>query len=89
VADGDYFYALLSGRGLVKLSTGAQGGMPGRVEAVNPEFDKPNGSLMLYKGKLYLRHEELKPAPFLTIDPETLQEVKMEPELKFEAKDGA
>jgi hypothetical protein len=88
VLEGGFFYALISGRGLVKLQTGSLGGMPGRVVAVNAELDKPSASLMLLKGQLYLRHADIKPAPFMIIDKETLQEVKQEPELKFEPEEG-
>jgi hypothetical protein len=63
-----FFYALISGRGLVKLQTGTRGGMPGRVVAMNPELDKPDASLMLLDGQLYLRHADIKPAPFVIID---------------------
>ena len=68
VLEGGFFYALISGKGLVKLETGTQGGMPGRVVAMNPELDKPNASLMVLDGKLYLRHADIKPAPFVVID---------------------
>lgn len=72
VLEGGFFYALISGRGLVKLQTGSQGGMPGRVVAVNAELNKPSASLMLLGGQLYLRHADIKPAPFMIIDKETL-----------------
>ena len=42
--------------------------MPGRVVAMNPELDKPDASLMVLDGKLYLRHGDIKPAPFVIID---------------------
>lgn len=82
--DGKYFYALLNGKGLVKFTTG-QDRMAGRVVLSNPEFDKPKSSLMIYNQKIYLRHEEIKPAPFVIIDPETLKEIKTE--LIFDEKD--
>ena len=40
---------------------------------------------MIYNQKIYLRHEEIKPAPFIIIDPETLKEIKTE--LKFDEKE--
>jgi hypothetical protein len=43
---------------------------------------------MLLNGQLYMRHEDIKPAPFVLIDKNTLQEVKMEPEINFEPKEG-
>jgi len=88
VLDGGYFFALVEGRGLVKLATGSHGGMPGRIMARNSELDKAKGSLMLLDGKLYFRHEGIKPAPFVLVDRDTLEEVKMDPELKFEPKEG-
>ena len=39
---------------------------------------------MLFEGKIYMRSSDYKPAPFVTIECETLQEVKIEPELKFD-----
>lgn len=62
--------------------------MAGRVESINPDFAKSKASMMLFEDKLYLRYEDLKPAPFVTVDKETLQVVKMDPELKFEPKEG-
>ena len=83
VQDGIYIYALVRGQGLVKLSMGAQGSMPGRIVAVNKELDK-EGTIMLFEGKIYMRSPDFKPAPFVTIECETLKEVKIEPELKFD-----
>ena len=40
---------------------------------------------MIYNQKIYLRHEEIKPAPFIIIDPETLKEIKFE--LNFDEKE--
>jgi len=62
--------------------------MPVTVVAVNKDLDKPNASLMLLGGKLYLRHSDIKPVPFVIINKETLEEVKQEPELKYEPKEG-
>ena len=59
--------------------------MAGRVILINPEFVKSKSSLMIYNQKIYLRHEEIKPAPFIIIDPETLKEIKTE--LKFDEKE--
>ena len=39
---------------------------------------------MLVEGKIYMRSSDYKPAPFVTIECETLQEVKIKPELKFD-----
>jgi hypothetical protein len=88
VLEDGFYYALISGTGLVKLQTGTRGGMPGRVVAMNPDLNKPEASLMLLDGQLYLRHSEIKPAPFVRINKRTLQVIKMEPELKFEPKEG-
>jgi hypothetical protein len=43
---------------------------------------------MLLDGKLYFRHVDIKPAPFVLIDRDTLEEVKLDEELKFEPKEG-
>jgi hypothetical protein len=59
--------------------------LAGRVVLSNPDFDKPKSSLMIYNHKIYLRHEEIKPAPFIIIDPETLKEIKFE--LNFDDKE--
>jgi hypothetical protein len=83
VQDGTYIYALIKGQGLVKLSMGVQGGMPGKIMAVNKELDK-EGTIMLFEGKIHMRSQDFKPAPFVTIECETLKEVKIEPELKFD-----
>ena len=40
---------------------------------------------MIYNQKIYLRHEEIKPSPFIIIDPETLKEIKFE--LNFDEKE--
>lgn len=40
VQDGDHFFAMISGKGLVKLTTGADGSMPGNIVAINSELDK-------------------------------------------------
>ena len=88
VLDGEYFFALVEDRGLVKLSTGSHGGMPGRIMARNSELSSDRGSLMLLDGKLYFRHPGIKPAPFVLIDRDTLEEVKLDEELKFEPKEG-
>jgi hypothetical protein len=84
IFDGEYFYAKIGGKGLVKISTGSDGRTPGRIIAVNAEFDKNLASMMQLEDKIYIRHSEIKPAPFTVIDKNTLQEVKIDPEIKFE-----
>lgn len=59
--------------------------MPGRVVLSNPQLDKPKSSLMIFNNKIYFRHEEIRPAPFVLIDPETLKEIKSE--LVFDEKE--
>ena len=71
VQDGTNIYALISGQGLVKLSMGVKGGMPGRIIAVNKDLDK-DGNIMLYEGKIYMRSSDFKPDPFKIINCETL-----------------
>jgi hypothetical protein len=46
--------------------------MPGRVIEVNKDLGKEKASLMLLNGQLYMRHEDIKPAPFVLIDKNTL-----------------
>jgi len=55
---------------------------------VNETYDSSTMSLMYLEGKLYLRSDAIKPAPFVMIDPETLEEIKMSEDLKFEPKEG-
>jgi hypothetical protein len=70
--------------GLVKISSGSDGSMPGKILSINSELKPSMHSLMLLKGKLYVRHEDLKPAPFTNINKFTLEIEKLDPELKFE-----
>jgi len=88
ILDGDHIYAKVSGRGLLKIATGTCGKTPGTVIAVNSELDGDKASMMLFGGKLYMRHEGIKPAGFMIIDKETLLEIKQEPELNFDPKEG-
>jgi hypothetical protein len=60
--------------------------MTGRILAFNPDFAKSDASMMLYKDELYIRHSELKPAPFVKVDKNTLKEIKSETEEKYEPK---
>ena len=71
VQDGTNIYALVRGQGLVKLSMGVDGGMPGRIVVINKDLDK-EGTILLYEGKIYMRSEDFKPAPFKIINCETL-----------------
>lgn len=43
---------------------------------------------MLFQGKLYIRYKELAPAPFVMVDKDTLEVIKMDPEQTFEPKEG-
>jgi hypothetical protein len=88
IVDGDFIYVLNEERGLFKLSTGTQGKMVGKIEGFNPEFAKEEASMMLFKGKLYIRYKELAPAPFVMVDTNTLKKIEMDPALKFEPKEG-
>lgn len=72
ILDGDHLFAKVSGRGLLKICTGTCGQPPGTVRAVNKELDGDKASMMLLGGKLYMRHEGIKPAGFMIIDKETL-----------------
>ena len=67
---------MIAGKGLVKLTTGSDGGMAGRIIKANPEFDKQKSSFMILNDRIYLRYEDIKPAPFVQIDLETLKEIK-------------
>ena len=40
--------------------------------------------MVFMNGKIYFRSEEMKPKPFVTIDPDTLEEMKEEFELEKE-----
>lgn len=84
IQDGDYFFGLTSSLGLVKISSGADGSMPGKIVAINSSLKPSLHSLMLLKGKLYVRHQDLKPAPFVNINRFTLEIEKLDPELKFD-----
>ena len=72
ILDGHHIFAKVSGRGLLKIATGTCGKTPGTVLAVNSELDGDKASMMLLGGKLYMRHEGIKPAGFMIIDKETL-----------------
>lgn len=47
--------------------------MAGKIIEDNKEFEKPECSMMMFDGKLFIRHKELAPAPFVMVDPKTLQ----------------
>jgi hypothetical protein len=79
---------MISGNGLVKLATGADGSMPGNLVAINADLDKSKASLMLLDGKLYMRHSDEKEAPFVLINRSTLQVEKLDPEITFEEEDA-
>lgn len=87
VQDGDHLFAVISGKGLVKLATGADGSMPGNVVAINADLDKSDASLMLLDEKLYMRHSDEKEAPFILVNRSTLQVEKLDPEVTFEEED--
>lgn len=44
-------------------------------------------TMMLLNGKLYIRHESYKPAPFKVFDCNTLKQINTD-EVKYEPKDG-
>lgn len=88
IVDGDHIYLLNEDKGLFKLSVGTQGKMAGKIEAFNADFAKSDASMMLFNDQLYIRHKDLAPAPFVIVDKNTLKEIKQEPELKFEPKEG-
>lgn len=76
VVDGDYIYSLGENGGLLKMSSGVQGKMAGKIIEDNKDFEKQEASMMLFDGKLYIRHKDLAPAPFVIVDTNTLQEIK-------------
>jgi len=76
----------MSEKGLFKLRY--KEGMPGSLLLANKTFNHPLMSLMYFDGKLYLRSETIKPAPFVMIDPDTLEEIKLPEHLKFEPQEG-
>jgi hypothetical protein len=88
IVDGDHIYLLKEGKGLFKLSVGTQDKMAGTIEGFNADFAKSDASMMLYNDQLYIRHSDLAPAPFVIVDKYSLKEIKQEPELKFEPKEG-
>lgn len=49
-------------------------------------------SMMLLDDKLYIRHSKVKegekPVPFVVVDKNSLKEIKLDPELSFEPKEG-
>lgn len=91
LVDGNYIFVLNEEKGLFKLSKGAEGKMPGQIEAFNADFAKSDSSMMIFDGKIFIRYKELKdrspPVPFVMVDKNTLKEIKMDPELKFEPKE--
>lgn len=86
--DDEFIYCLGESGGLIKMSSGARGQMAGRLIEDNKDYEKPDASMMMFDGKLYIRHKELAPAPFVIVDPVTLQEIKQDPEQKYEPKEG-
>ena len=88
IVDGDYFFGLTSSIGLVKISSGADGSMPGKIIVMNPSIKPSMHSMMLFRGKIYLRHQDLKPAPFVNVNKYTLEIEKLDPELKFEDEES-
>lgn len=80
---------MISGTGLLKLASGADGSMPGNVVAINADLAKSRASLMLLDGKLYMRHADEKEAPFVLVNRSTLCVEKLEPEVTFDEKDTA
>jgi len=88
IQDGDHFIGLTSSLGLVKISSGSDGSMPGKIVAMNSSLKPSMHSMMLFKGKIYLRHEDIKPAPFVNINRYSLQVEKLDPELKFDEEES-
>jgi hypothetical protein len=86
MCDGNFLYVLSQSKGLMKVTTGLQGEIAGRIVAQNSELTQDSSSMMLYKDRLYIRHKEA--SPFTMVDKDTLQEIKLDSELKFEPKEG-
>jgi len=59
--------------------------MIGKVYKHKPDFRSGQiSSMVCFNGKLYFRCEETKPKPFVVVDTETLEELKVEFELEKE-----
>jgi hypothetical protein len=62
---------------------------PGKIIAINTNIKSEDAaSMMHFKDSIYLRTKEMKPSPFMRIDKNTLKEVKMNDDLKFEPNEG-
>ena len=63
-----FFYPMISDKVLLILQTGTNGGISGRVMAMNLDFNKPDVLLMLLDVQFYLRYADIKLVPFVIID---------------------
>jgi len=75
--DGKYLYIHSEVEGLLKIGTGFQYTMLGKVYKHNKEYRlKERGSVAYILGKLYYRSSKIAPAPLIEIDPYALEEVE-------------
>ena len=73
--DGKFLYIHSEVEGLMKVGTGMQYTMFGKVYIHLPDYRiKERGSLTYILGKLYYRSAKIAPAPLIEIDPNTLEE---------------
>lgn len=55
--DGENIYTIIPERGLVKISIGGDGlTTPGKFLAINPDVKGDQASMMIHKGKIYVRN---------------------------------
>jgi len=73
--DGKFLYVHNEVEGLLKIGTGYQYTMFGKVYIHKPDYRiKERGSLVYILGKLYYRSAKVAPLPLIEIDPNTLEE---------------
>jgi hypothetical protein len=75
--DGNFFYIHLKGYGLLKIGTGENDKMLGKVYIHKAYFMRDERcSLVYYNGKLLVRSQSPQSKPLILLDPETLEEMK-------------
>lgn len=86
----NYFYCVVSGMGLIKISDDVSGGVPGEIVQINDSVaDLAMQSMIILDNKIYIRHNNQEKSCLSIFNMQTLEEVKRETEEKIEPKEGS